>query len=79
MGRSGGTGLSKTHQLVARLSVRYLPKVDQDHQLSDRAMTAWQFGAMALVAMGVAEERDYGCDLTVEPEEVPVRIDPAGL
>ena len=71
--------MSDTHQLVARLAVRYLLKFDQDHQLSDHAMTAWQFGAMALVALGVAEERAYGCDLTVEPDEVPDRIDPAGL
>lgn len=71
--------MSKTHDLVARPAARYLPKFDQDHQLSDHAMTAWQFGAMALVAMGVAEKRRYGCDLTVSAADVADRIDPAGL
>ncbi len=62
--------MTELNRAVARTALAAVPRFEGPDQLSDHAMTAWQFGCMALVAMGVAERRLYGCELTVLRDQV---------
>jgi hypothetical protein len=70
--------MSELHQGLARFACDVLPK-GEDGGFDDLAMTAWQFGCMALVAMGVAEETPSGCRLLVSEDQLEKAIRPEGL
>jgi hypothetical protein len=55
-----------------------LPK-GEEGGFDNLAMTAWQFGCMALVAMGVAEETPSGCRLLMSEDHLEKAIRPEGL
>lgn len=70
--------MSELHQGLARFACDVLPKGEVGG-FDDLAMTAWQFGCMALVAMGVAEETLSGCRLLVSEDQLEKAIRPEGL
>jgi len=63
---------------LARYTIKVLPH-EGDLQLRDYASTAQQFGCMALVQLGVAIEKPYGCELLYAPDEAPRHIDPNAI
>ncbi len=63
------------YETLARYTISVLPAEGADkRELRDSASSAQQFGCMALVKMGVADERSYGCELLYAPEEAPMRV-----
>lgn len=70
--------MTDLHAALAAQALRLVPS-DAAGRMRDLASTAQQFACMALVAMGVAEARPYGCDLTVPPGQVADRVRPEGL
>lgn len=63
------------YEALARYTISVLPAEGAERrELRDYASSAQQFGCMALVRMGVAEERPYGCELLYAPEEASAHI-----
>ncbi len=63
------------YETLARYTISVLLAEGADkRELRDYASSAQQFGCMALVKMGVADERSYGCELLYAPEEAPMRV-----
>lgn len=70
--------MSELHQGLACFARDVLPK-GEEGGFDDLAMTTWQFGCMALIAMGVAEETPSGCSLLVSEDQLEKAIRPEGL
>ncbi|MFY0622168.1 MAG: hypothetical protein JXQ89_10790 [Pelagimonas sp.] len=70
--------MSELHQGLACFACDVLPK-GEEGGFDDLAMTTWQFGCMALIAMGVAEETPSGCSLLVSEDQLEKAIRPEGL
>jgi hypothetical protein len=70
--------MSDLHHALGVQALRLVPP-DEEGRMHDKASTALQFACMALVAMGVAEARRYGAQLTVPAEDITRFIDPNGL